>query len=131
MYVDSSGNFPVIAFIIGGIVVGAVVSVIVVLGLNSCTSKNNPPKEDNFFQKAAAEIVSNTDPKDVIKVTESIIKPIAEYSSAKPYSLQPYGAGGYEIPNGNYGSYGCGRAVFDSTYEEDLFDVIVGIKIWD
>ena len=39
--------------------------------------------------------------------------------------------GGYEIPNGNYNSYSSGRAVFDSTYEKDLFDVVVGLKIWD
>ena len=41
MYVDSSGDFPVITFIIGGIAVGAVVSVIVVLGVKNCTSEKN------------------------------------------------------------------------------------------
>lgn len=50
MYVDSSGNFPVIAFIIGGIAVGAVASVIVVLGVKNCTSENTEKeKTSNDF----------------------------------------------------------------------------------
>lgn len=44
--------------------------------------------------------------------------------------IQPHGAGGYEIPNGDYSSYRGGRAFFDSTYEEDLFDVILSLNIW-
>ena len=130
-YADPSGNFPVIAFIIGGIAEGAVVSVIVVLGLNSCTSKNNPSKEDNFFQNASAAIIPNMDLKDAVKFCESNIKAATGDLSAKPYSLQPHGAGGYEIPNGDYSSYSGGRAVFASTHEEDLLDVILGQKIWD
>ena len=131
MYADSSGNFPVIAFIIGGIAVGAVASVIVVLGVKSCTSKNNPPKEDNFLQNAADATIPNMELKDVVKFSESTMKVTIGDLSTKSYTLPNYEAYMNAISKGNYGSYGCERAVFDSTYEEDLFDVIVGQKIWD
>ena len=127
-YADPSGNFPDIASIIGGIAVAAVVSVIVVLVVKNCISENT--EKEKTLNNLADAIMSNIDPKDVFKFTESVIKPFAEYSSAKPFSLQPYGAGGYEIPNGDYSSYSGGRAAFDSTHEEDLFDVILSLNIW-
>ena len=49
---------------------------------------------------------------------------------ANSLPIQPHGAGSYEIPNGDYSRYSGGRAVFDSTYEEDLFDVILSLQIW-
>ena len=52
MYVDSSGNFLVIAFIICGIAEGAVVSVIVVLGVKNCTSEKNPLKENDKIKNS-------------------------------------------------------------------------------
>ena len=131
MYVDSSGNFPVAALIMGTIIVVMVFAVVAIIGLNSCTSKNNLPKEDNFLQNAADAIISNTESKDAVKIGESINKTILGDLSTKSYTLPNYEACMNAISKGNYGSYGFGRAVFDSTYEEDLFDVIVGQKIWD
>ena len=128
MYVDSSENFPVAAFIIGGIAVGAVVSVIVVLGVKSCTSENT--EKEKMSNDLADAIVSNTEPKDAVKIGEGINKTILGDLSTKSYTLPNYEARMNAISKGNYGSYGFGRAVFDSTYEEDLFDVILSLKIW-
>ena len=129
MYADSSGNFPVIAFIIGGIAVGAVASVIVVLGVKSCTSENT--EKEKTSNDLADAIVSKIDPKVLVDSTNGLITNDIGNSPANSLPIQPHGEGGYEIPNGDYSSYSSGRAVFDSTYEEDLFDVIVGLKIWD
>ena len=129
MYVDSSGNFPVIAFIIGGIAVGAVASVIVVLGVKSCTSENT--KKEKMSNNLADATIPNMELKDVVKFSESTMKVTIGDLSTKSYTLPNYEAYMNAISKGNYGSYGCERAVFDYTYEEDLFDVIVGQKIWD
>lgn len=130
MYVDSSGNFPVAALIMGTIIVVMVFAVVAIIGLNSCTSKNNSSKEENFLQNAADATILNTEPKDVVKFSESTIKATIGDLSTKSYTLPNYEARMNAISKGNYGSYGFGRAVFDSTYEEDLFDVILSLKIW-
>ena len=142
MYVDSSGNFPVIAFIIGGIAVGAVVSVIVVLGVKSCTSEKNPSKENDKIKNSEGKknddlladfsevIMPEYNSKSVANSFNNYITNDIVHYPNNSLPIQPHGAGGYEIPNGNYNSYSGGRAVFDSTYEEDLFDVILSLKIW-
>ncbi len=142
MYVDSSGNFPVIAFIIGGIAVGAVASVIVVLGVKNCTSKKNPLKENDKIKNSEGKkkddlladfsdtIMPEYNPKGMANNINTIITNDIVNYPANSLPIQPYGAGGYEIPNGDYSRYSGGRAFFDSTYEEDLFDVILSLNIW-
>ena len=141
-YDNPSGNFPVIAFIIGGIAEGAVVSVIVVLGVKNCTSEKNPLKEndkiknsegkkkDDLLADFSETIMPEYNPKGVANSFNNYIPNDIVHYPNNSLPIQPYGAGGYEIPNGDYSRYSGGRAFFDSTYEEDLFDVILSLNIW-
>ena len=127
-YADPSGNFPVIAFIIGEIAVGAVASVIVVLVVKNCISENT--EKEKTLNDLADAIVPNIDPKVFADSSNGFITNDIGNCPANSLPIQPHGAGGYEIPNGDYSIYSGGRAVFDSTYEEDLFDVILSLQIW-
>ena len=127
-YADPSGNFPVIASIIGGIAVAAVVSVIVVLVVKNCISEN--AEKEKTPNDLADAIMSNIDPQVLVDLTNGFITNDIGNYPANSLPIQPHGEGGYEIPNDDYSSYSGGRAVFDSTYEEDLFDVILSLQIW-
>lgn len=76
-------------------------------------------------------IITNAVPEVAVKLSESLITTTLGKYPTKSYTLENYGLCMNAISKGNYGSCGCGRAVFDSTYEEDLFDVIVVLKIWN
>lgn len=90
----------------------------------------NTDKFYNLFENLNGEIIEELEPGEYKDFGDFFMIIFDVKLPIKPYSLQPYGAGGYANPSGNYTGFGTGGANLSFSSGDDLVDALLSLKLW-
>ena len=84
----------------------------------------------NLFENLNGEIIEELEPGEYNDLGYSFTSIFDVKLPIKPYPLQPYGAGGYANPSGNYTGFGTGGANLSFSSGDDLVGALLSLKLW-